>query len=154
MAAGRPCQGQGGRQALGRRTRHAGEVHGGEGGVDRATARRSVGMALCRAEFVQQMKSIQEAVDNLPLRGKCSGNYAHRQWLWTFVELQRGRADEQQPTAANGRWARGGSGSSYPSAPSAAGSVSGLSSARRRLRLSSPPTDFHEPRTEWRVCQP
>ena len=52
---------------------------------------------ITRAEFEQLMQSIRQEVDALLLRGEFSGNaklrgmceplYAHRHWLWTFVDV-------------------------------------------------------------------
>jgi transposase len=53
---------------------------------------------LSRAEWVEEMKPIREQIDGLLLRGLFSGRarlrgmcrelYSHRQWLWTFVDVE------------------------------------------------------------------
>ena len=53
---------------------------------------------LSRAEWAEAMKPVRERIDGLLLRGLFSGSvrlrgmcrelYSHRQWLWTFVEVE------------------------------------------------------------------
>ena len=53
---------------------------------------------ICWETFKRKMRPVRDSVNSLLLRGACSGNkrlkgmcmelYTHRDWLWTFVDVQ------------------------------------------------------------------